>query len=50
MYYIEKNFYNFLNQIRIRKACDLLTETELPITDISALVGYNSTKLSSETL
>lgn len=44
MYYIEKNFYNFLNQIRIRKACDLLTETELPITDISALVGYNSTK------
>ncbi|WP_455256559.1 AraC family transcriptional regulator [Peptoniphilus asaccharolyticus] len=47
MYYIEKNFYNFLNQIRIHKACDLLTETDLSITDISAMVGYNSTKTFS---
>ncbi|MET3617443.1 AraC-like DNA-binding protein [Peptoniphilus olsenii] len=43
-YYVEKNFRTFLNQIRIYKSCDLLTETDLPITEISAMVGYNSTK------
>ncbi|MGO3018618.1 MAG: AraC family transcriptional regulator [Anaerococcus sp.] len=43
-YYVEKNFKNFLNQIRIYKSCDLLTETDLQIGDIAAMVGYNSTK------
>lgn len=43
-YYVEKNFKSFLNQIRIYKSCDLLTETDLNIGDIAAMVGYNSTK------
>lgn len=43
-YYVEKNFYGFLNQLRICKACDLLVETDFPITEISLMVGYNSTK------
>ncbi|MDD7462907.1 MAG: AraC family transcriptional regulator [Anaerococcus sp.] len=43
-YYVEKSFNDFLNQIRIYKACDLLTETDLQIADIASLVGYNSTK------
>lgn len=43
-YYVENNFKNFLNQIRIHKACDLLTETDMQISEIAATVGYNSTK------
>lgn len=44
IYYIEKNFYSFLNQIRIYKACDMLVETNYSIMEISDMVGYNSTK------
>lgn len=44
LYYIEKNFYNFLNQIRVHKSCDLLVDTNFSITEISYMVGYNSTK------
>ncbi|MGI5950061.1 AraC family transcriptional regulator [Peptoniphilus sp.] len=43
-YYVEKNFNSFLNQIRIYKSCDLLTETDLTISEIAISVGYNSTK------
>lgn len=43
-YYVEKNFNSFLNQIRIYKSCDLLTETNLTISEIAISVGYNSTK------
>lgn len=43
-YYVEKNFNSFLNQIRIYKSCDLLTKTDLTISEIAISVGYNSTK------
>lgn len=43
-YYVEKNFNGFLNQIRIYKSCDLLTKTDLTISEIAISVGYNSTK------
>lgn len=43
-YYIEQNFTNFINSLRINKACDLLLNTSYTITEISSMVGYNSTK------
>lgn len=43
-YYLESDFYSFLNQVRIRKACDLLVETTFPIMEIALMVGYNTTK------
>lgn len=44
VYYVERNFQNFLHQIRIYRACDLLLETDDPIMDIALAVGYQSTK------
>lgn len=41
---VEKNFYDFLNQTRINKACELLLETGMEITDIAIEVGYNTVK------
>lgn len=41
---VEKNFYDFLNLIRINKACEFLLETEMDITDIAIGVGYNTVK------
>lgn len=43
-YYLESDFNSFLNQVRIRKACDLLAETTFPIMEIAFMVGYNTTK------
>lgn len=43
-YYLESDFNSFLNQVRIRKACDLLAETTFPIMEIALMVGYNTTK------
>lgn len=43
-YYVETNFNSFLNQIRIFKACDLLADTDMSITEIAIEVGYNSSK------
>lgn len=41
---VEKNFYDFLNLIRINKACEFLLETDMDITDIAIGVGYNTVK------
>ena len=35
-------FVRFVNRVRIAKACELLTSTELPITDICFAVGFNN--------
>ena len=44
IYYVEKNFKNFLNFVRINKSTKLLLETNMQITDIAFEVGYNTVK------
>ncbi|MBN7773870.1 AraC family transcriptional regulator [Clostridium aminobutyricum] len=41
---VQKNFYDFLNLVRINKACEFLIETDMDITDIAIGVGYNTVK------
>lgn len=41
---VEKNFEDFLNYVRINRACEQLLRTRKPIHEISFEVGYNSTK------
>ena len=36
------NFADYVESIRIDKACQLLREEDITITDISDMVGYNS--------
>lgn len=38
--YVGKSFYDILNSVRIRAACDLLADPSLKIGEISELVGY----------
>lgn len=40
----EKNFYEFLDTLRVSKSCELLKKTDLKIIDIAMKVGYNSTR------
>lgn len=40
----EKNFFEFLNFMRINSACQLLVSTNMAITDIAIEVGYNTVK------
>lgn len=44
VYFMEENFYSYLHQVRVHAACDLLVNTDEPITDIAIEVGYNSPK------
>lgn len=44
VYFMEQNFYSYLHQVRVHAACDLLVNTDEPITDIAIGVGYNSPK------
>ena len=44
VYFMEQNFYSYLHQVRVHAACDLLVNTDEPITDIAISVGYNSPK------
>lgn len=44
VYYVEKNFKNFLNFVRINKSTKLLLKTDMQITDIAFEVGYNTVK------
>ncbi|MDD7305515.1 MAG: AraC family transcriptional regulator [Peptoniphilaceae bacterium] len=40
----EKSFYEYLDVLRVSKACELLKKTDLKIIDIGLKVGYNSTR------
>lgn len=40
----EKNFYEYLDELRISKACELLKTSDLKIIDVAMKVGYNSTR------
>ncbi|PAB56791.1 response regulator transcription factor [Anaeromicrobium sediminis] len=40
--YLNKNFITYLNELRIKKAQELLIESNLTIQEISHLVGYNN--------
>lgn len=42
--YVEKNFFNFLNFLRINASCKLLATTSMTITEIAIEVGYNTVK------
>lgn len=44
LYQVEKNFPVFLNTVRIKKACLLLTTTDKSVLDIAMEVGFNSIK------
>lgn len=44
VYFMEQNFYSYLHQVRVHAACDLLVNTDDPITDIAIAVGYISPK------
>ena len=41
---VEKNFEDFLNFVRINRACELLLKTTKSVIDIAVEVGYNNTK------
>ena len=41
---VEFNFEDFLNQIRVNHACELLITTDLTVLDVALDVGYNSQK------
>lgn len=41
---VQKNFYDFLNLVRINKASEYLIESNMDITDIAIGVGYNTVK------
>lgn len=44
MIQVETNFYDFLNRLRINKACELMLCSDMPITDIAIEVGYSTVK------
>lgn len=44
MMQVEYNFYDFLNRLRIDKACEMLLDTDQSITDIAIEVGYGTVK------
>ena len=47
LYQVEKDFSDFLNFLRINRACALLKTTEKSVTDIAFEVGYNTVKTFS---
>ena len=42
--HVEMNWGDFINYLRVNKACRLLLETDHPIVDIAVEVGYNTSK------
>lgn len=44
IYFLEQNFYAYLNKRRVHEACKLLVNTTDSITEIALAVGYNSSK------
>ena len=47
LYHVEKDFSDFLNFLRINRACALLKTTRKSVTDIAFEVGYNTVKTFS---
>lgn len=47
--YLQQTPIEYLNSFRIKKACQLLTSTELPITEISFKVGFNDSSYFAKT-
>lgn len=43
-YQVEKSFSDFLNYVRINRACGLLLDTDKTIAEIASLTGYKSEK------
>lgn len=43
-YQVEKSFSDFLNFVRINRACELLLDTDKTIAEIASLTGYNNVK------
>ena len=43
-YQVEKSFSDFLNYVRINRACELLLDTDRTIAEIASLTGYNNVK------
>lgn len=43
-YYVEENFSSLLATLRIKKACQLLTGTDIPVGEIALRVGFNNQK------
>lgn len=44
MYQLERNFEEYLNFVRVNRACELLISTKRSIMDIALEVGYNNAK------
>lgn len=44
LYQVEKNFSEFLNFVRVNRACELLKHTDKSVTEIAIDVGYNHAK------
>lgn len=44
LYQVERNYEDFLNYVRVNRACELLLSTDQSITDIGIAVGYNTAK------
>lgn len=44
MYQLEKNFEEYLNSVRVNRACELLTTTDRSVIDIALDVGYHNAK------
>lgn len=47
LYQVEKNFSEFLNFVRVNRACELLKNTDQSVTEIAINVGYNNAKTLS---
>lgn len=41
---LKVNFSDYINTLRVKRACDLLSREDMSIIDISFAVGYNSTR------
>ena len=44
LYQVEKNFSDFLNYVRVNRACELLLESRMSVTQIAIEVGYSCEK------
>jgi len=44
LFQVEKNFNEFLNFVRVNRACELLSTTQMKVLDIAVEVGYTSEK------